>query len=279
MSQVYLPPIPVTASPIGIGPSPNPDVRPAMGHPAVVQMQARAQRDQAYTQGLCLQMFSKLLETVKFARPPYSLVEPLKHDLVTAHHADYLQCFNPQMSLAETWKAGRARANTLDLHAKPQLTSETELSGSVISVLKAYAHYLLGNGTPMTWRLEKIGIQPTVEKLPTLQQAINLAGPGITNIDVSFGYDTGADSKIAMLILGNITLRTTGQVVRHESGFVTFTGEVRAYHDVYDFNASTHRTVFTEAATTAGRLVGENIQAVPYEIHMPGSIPISHNIE
>ncbi|MBD1552894.1 lipid II-degrading bacteriocin [Pseudomonas sp. C2L12B] len=110
MPQIELGPINISAPGFGIGPSPSLGSSPPMGNPALVKMHARAQRDRAYTQGSCLEMFAKLLESLKHARPAYGFVEPLKHDLVTAHHADYLQCITPHMPDADAWRAGRQKS-------------------------------------------------------------------------------------------------------------------------------------------------------------------------
>ncbi|MBD1600240.1 lipid II-degrading bacteriocin [Pseudomonas typographi] len=166
-------------------------------------------------------------------------------------------------------RAGK-KANQISMYGTPTLTEE--LSGNTFTIMKAYSHYLMGKGVPLTWRLENTGITPTVAKLPDLQRAISLAGTGITNIDINMAYDAGLDSSVAKYVIGNITIRAVGKIVRPESGPITFNGEIRAYNDLYDFDKSTHRSILTEAATTAGRLVGQRAKATPYEIQLPGAI-------
>lgn len=140
---------------------------------------------------------------------------------------------------------------------------------------KAIGHWLLGKGKPTSVRLDRIGISPAPNKIPNLMAVINTAGVGITSVNMRVPYSTAQDSNIARIYLGNITLQITGQVIRNTSGSLSFTGTAKAFSDRYDANASNHRSVFDEKATTALHQVGRVARAQDYEIRITGELPIN----
>ncbi|QYX50375.1 lipid II-degrading bacteriocin [Pseudomonas tussilaginis] len=143
--------------------------------------------------------------------------------------------------------------------------------------LKAFAHFIYGKGATATVPLEKTRLSPSPQKIPELQKMIDSAAIGKTEIDIRVNYDTFQDSFNTGAYLGNITLRIIGTIERNKEGKVTFSGQARAYNDIYDGNASTHRQIWAETLTTALRLVGEKNKATHYEIELPGSIPITYS--
>lgn len=100
--------------------------------------------------------------------------------------------------------------------------------------------------------------------------AVNAKGKGVHKIDVKFTHDVRKDSLQSGWALGNITLRVVGNVKVAEDGAWIFDGELRAYDDLYDANASTHRDWIGESATSFLR----SVMQTPYTIKMPGVISV-----
>jgi hypothetical protein len=140
------------------------------------------------------------------------------------------------------------------------------------------AHAISGEGTPLHVKIEKIGINPTPNNIPTLRSLLENAHIGSSPILLEkVGYNSGADSSIAGAYLGNITLKISGVVHKSDSKHFTFTGEARAYHDIYDADASSHRSWLAETSTTVLRAIMDSEQSKPYKIVISGSLPLHYS--
>lgn len=146
-----------------------------------------------------------------------------------------------------------------------------EMSGNVTTPVVALAHYLWGGGEERSVALKNIGLKLIPEKLPPVMSVINAGGVGSFHVDSKFVYATVQDSLIAGAYLGSITLHTTGTATIAANGVWSYSGVVRAYHDTYDANASTHRGPLGEMSTTLLRALGGK----DYPISIPGEINVS----
>lgn len=245
--------------------------------PAQVIAVAQGRRDVGYISGNWWSILSIKLRDLINNRPQFGFDGILKGDLVAAHHADFLMATNPSVTAAEAWKIGRDKANRTNLYNTPVLNTETQFSGGTFTAMKAFSHYLMGGGSTVTVPLNSIGISPTPEKIPALQLLVDSAPQGDTHVDIVVPYYTGQDSLNARYYLGNITLNVVGNIKKEASGAVSFIGYARAFNDVYDANRSDHRNDFDERATTGLRAVEKSANAIPYEIQMPGNLPISYS--
>lgn len=150
-----------------------------------------------------------------------------------------------------------------------------KLSGGTFSPVKALAHYLWGKGEKLEVDINSIGLNILEHKLPLLKQAIeNTKSPGTYHlVDPRIGYSTIDDSLVSGFYLGRITLSMTGDFLRSHDGSWQFTGIVKAYHDIYDFNES-NRPIALEQITTAGRaLPGTGFEidiSGEHKIHLMG---------
>lgn len=162
--------------------------------------------------------------------------------------------------------------------AKTYDKNDTTLSGGIASPFKAMAHYLQGHGEALSVPLNQIGLnlrpdQVKIDQVNQLDQYTknpNFVGTKHIVVD-KFGHNTADDNAIAALYLGNISLKLEGDMTRHQDGTWNFQGEAHAWSDTYDFNSSTHRGMMQELFTRTVNL----LPGTPYEISMPGSVPIS----
>lgn len=145
------------------------------------------------------------------------------------------------------------------------------LSGDVFTPVKAFGHYVWGNGQSLRVDINSIGLNVTPIELPLLKNMIETVREAGTYrlVEERVAYDTGKDSIIAGNYLGNITLAVEGDFVRLENGEWSYTGSARAYNDIYDFNAS-DRPFFKEMMTAVGRAQ----QGKSFQIEMPGEYEI-----
>ncbi|HEY0290078.1 MAG TPA: lipid II-degrading bacteriocin [Pseudomonas sp.] len=240
--------------------------------PRVSRGAAAIRRSAAYLNGNWQEIINSLL-TAQFNNP--HLIGPLKEDLTTAHYADQFMCLNPNATTANAWLHGLNKAS---VRSVPIDKNENELSGGLFSPMKALAHAISGEGTPLHIKIENTGIKPTPINLPALRTLIENAQIGSSPVHIEkAAYNSGIDSTIAGSYLGNITLKISGIVNKYNEQHFTFTGEARAYHDTYDADASSHRSWLAEAATTALRVIMEKEQSKPYEIVISGSLPLHYS--
>jgi len=137
-------------------------------------------------------------------------------------------------------------------------TLTTELSGGTFSPIKAFAHYLWGNGERMRVSINNIGLNVRANELPLLANSIaSTREAGIYYLsDPKVPYATINDSSVTGAYLG---------FTRDVQGSWVFDGVVRAYTDTYDFDAS-NRSTALEVLTTAGRV----FSGTHYEIDIFG---------
>lgn len=234
---------------------------------------AQRMRDAGYIQGNWWSLMRNQLLVAQYNIPAFS-PGLLLHDMVAAHHADQLKATQPSMLDSEAWAKGRDKQAHTHLTLDMTLIEETSFSGGIFTPLKAFAHYLMGEGRTATVPINNIGINPTTEKLPDLKAIIDTAPVGVTNVEMIVPYYTGLDSFNARYYLGNITLKIVGQVTHLASGTVSFAGTARAFNDVYDANRRNHRNDWDEKATTALRGVEKASNAKTYEIQILGELPL-----
>lgn len=185
-----------------------------------------------------------------------------KNKIISFSLADALERsgFTSREAIIAVANSKYARSTTFKLETP-------KLSGGTFTPVKALGHYLWGNGEKLEVDINSIGLQIKEHNLSLLKQTIEHAKtPGKYHlVDPKVAYDTGRDSWISGAYLGRITLRVEGDFIRHNDTSWQFTGTVKAYHDLYDFNKS-NRPLALEQLTTAGRaLPGKS-----YEIDISG---------
>lgn len=149
------------------------------------------------------------------------------------------------------------------------------LSGSAWSVFSAMSNFFWGNGRPMNVDIKNIGLNIQAHKIPGFQNEISsYSNPGIYNLSYKFAYNTGNDSVVAGLYLGNITLNMTGTFTRNTDGTWILNANVRGFQDTYDFNASSHRSTVNENLTTAWRYLENMFKGKPFQININGNYPL-----
>ncbi|NER61945.1 lipid II-degrading bacteriocin [Pseudomonas sp. MAFF212428] len=149
-------------------------------------------------------------------------------------------------------------------------TKSHVFSGGVLTPFHALAHSISGKGEPVIFPVGSIGLNVKLPSVRPFMDAVNAKGKGVHKIDVKFTHDVRKDSLQSGWALGNITLRVVGNVKVAEDGAWIFDGELRAYDDLYDANASTHRDWIGESATSFLR----SVMQTPYTIKMPGVISV-----
>ncbi len=139
----------------------------------------------------------------------------------------------------------------------------------LLSASEALAHYLGGTGTALDMDFSEIPtyfVKPT--DFPKLNAAINGA---CFDQKISIDDRTAFASFMKWLTVGNITLRLQGTLIKKCDCSWNFSGHIKSFDDVYDFNESNHRSNVGENLTTVGRL----LPGKEYAIRIRGSKPIS----
>lgn len=106
----------------------------------------------------------------------------------------------------------------------------------------------------------------TASSFPQVEGLVSSDKKGVFAIDSRSPFSTSGDQA---LFLGNITLRLQGTLSLDSSSYA-FKGTLKSFDDVYDFNKSTHRSVFGEVLTR----MGATQTGVPFDIQIRGSKPI-----
>ncbi|MEZ1420701.1 lipid II-degrading bacteriocin [Pseudomonas monteilii] len=249
------------------------------GNPAPFPAQAiaimHAERSAAYAKGHWAQMIQNHVKMMRNNTPvSYGLDGIIIGEFKVGSATDAIMLRNPSLTLPQAWEQGVKEGAKIKTLA--ELAAPVEFSGGVFTPFRALIHWVVGKGAQAKVNIKNIGISPSPQKIPDLLSIINGAQPGRTQVDLKVPYNTGMDSAVSRIYLGSITLRIQGEVVRTESGVVTFTGKVKAYSDRYDANASSHRGGFDEGATTALREMGRVANAQDYEILIEGELPIQY---
>lgn len=184
--------------------------------------------------------------------------------------ADKYMCINPHAlstdAISEAISGWGFRKN---------ISEARELSGGVLTPFAALSHYLDGSGADVITSLNRLGLNLSSTRIPALESALANAGVGSSPVSLpQVAYNTRQDSWMTWTWLGHITLKIEGVVHKSHDGRLSFTGVARAYNDIYDFNASTHRSELGEAATAGGRYLGGS-KGKSYQIIIQGEVPIS----
>lgn len=150
--------------------------------------------------------------------------------------------------------------------------SITQMSGSVVTPIAAFGHYLWGNGETRYVNLSDVGLRITPQQIPDLMHIANSASVGSHPVSIKFRHSTyESGGIIPAAYLGNITLRTEGTLNIQPGGSWNYNGVVRAYNDTYDFNRGDFRGPVAEAMTW----LGSRFAGTAYQIALPGEINIS----
>ncbi|MDH2066878.1 lipid II-degrading bacteriocin [Pantoea sp. GD03673] len=177
---------------------------------------------------------------------------------------------NPLQELAKRFDT-RERINFSPVQGPPKL------SNSPYAIATALSNFLWGNGRTMSVDISTLSLQfIQAGNIPGFSDRMNAIGnPGRHNLTFSFPYNTASSNVFMPYILGNITLQLDGTFTRNATGSWSFEGVVRAQApDLYDFNASTHRSKTNEDLTTIGRWMGERFNGVPYKIEINGETAV-----
>lgn len=191
-----------------------------------------------------------------------------KHKLVSYSLADAFAAQQNTSNQEALIRASAAGYSTIYQNSTP------ELSGGTFSPIKAFTHYLWGNGEKLSVNINNIGLNIRAQDIPLLVSTIASTREAGTYFlsDPKVAYNTFDDSVITGAYLGRITLKIEGNFTRDENSAWTFDGIVRAYTDKFDFDAS-NRAPVLESLTTAGRL----FSGYPYEIDIAGESKITLN--
>ncbi|EAA3682889.1 colicin [Salmonella enterica subsp. houtenae] len=149
----------------------------------------------------------------------------------------------------------------------------SRLSGDVTTPITAWAHFLWGDGAARTVNLTDVGLRIQPNQISPVMDLVKGGAVGTFPVNAKFTRDTMLDGIIPASYLGNITLQTTGTLTINSLGAWSHDGVVKAYNDTYDANPSTHRGLLGEYSTSVLR----HFSGTPYEIQMPGMIPVKGN--
>ncbi|HCF2499750.1 TPA: lipid II-degrading bacteriocin [Pseudomonas aeruginosa] len=199
----------------------------------------------------------------------YKVNDPyLKNKMLNFSLADSIQ----QRINASNKEALELVAKSKEFESTAYNIVQQELSGGAFTPIKAMSHYLWGKGAKLSVDINKINLDIKPNELPLLKSSIeHTKSPGTYHIsETHVPYNTMDDSYTTGLYLGRITLKSEGDFQRFQDGSWKYTGSVKAYNDIFDFNASDRPFIF-EQLTNAGRGTGGK----PYEIEIHGQ----HNIE
>lgn len=189
----------------------------------------------------------------------------------------YLDKVRPGALTMQQFLFDEAAPENVDVYDPDQL----EGSGGIGTPFLAMAHYLFGSGKKLIVPLPQLGISLTpndikingVNQLDTIINDTSFVGTKPILVE-KFSYNTADSSYIAGSYIGNMSLKLEGNITRNSDGTWQLTGVIRAYDDYYDFNASDHRSAAQEAFTY---LIREGFIGTPFNVGMPGEIPVSWN--
>ena len=269
-TEIKLPPLNITAvSPVfgstSLGAAPN------MPNPGAFLAAMHPKRLHKYGEGYWREVIIKHMVN-RYIQNGWRYVPTaeLVFDMWKVPLADKYMCLNPH--------ALSAQAINEALHGggyRKKISDAKELSGGPLTPAAAFFHYLDGSGTDVVTNINRLGLNLSAAKIPALERAIAAAGVGSSPINIAMlSYNTKQDSWLTWTWLGHISLRIEGVVHKNADGSLSFNGVARAYNDIYDFNASTHRSEVGEAATAGGRYLGGS-KGKPYQIVIQGESAIS----
>lgn len=194
---------------------------------------------------------------------PYVTHAYFKYKLVTFSLADAFATHLPEEQALE-----RASQSGYGTEYK-KVTAE--LSGGTFSPVKAFAHYLWGNGESLHVNINHIGLAVRVQDIPSLKDAIasNYEPGNYCLSDHDFVYDTAASQATTGAYLDKITLNVEGVFTRYEDTSWAFDAVLTARPKVFD-SAADSRAPILQTLTTAGRV----FTGQPYAIEITGEQPL-----
>lgn len=247
---------------------------PPMQSPAAVLVALHPRRLQHYAQGYWREMIIMHMEEVVRQTEigwRYAPTWDLQVDMLKISLADKYMSSNPHALAAQAISQALSGWGY-----RKKISDARELSGGVLTPFAAWSHYMTGGGAAVTTNLNRLGLKLSSTKIPALESLFAAAIVGTSPVSLQrVVYNTGLDSHITWAWLGHITLKIEGTLHKTGGGQITFDGVARAYHDTYDFNASTHRSEIGEKATAGGRQLDRIIKGTPYEIIIEGELPIN----
>ncbi|EXU76895.1 lipid II-degrading bacteriocin [Erwinia mallotivora] len=267
----------VVISPVVPGGNPDPSMMPSGGAsggsivggpPPQAQLAIDFQSGNYYNRALTA--LSKILKSTKFE------VEKQKNAIIFLRDCIFLnKCMVEQPNNGTYIAQGWNSKQRLDMRLDQGIPT---LGNNPYAIISALNNYLTGNGRGMSIDISTLALQfLKPNDIPGFNERMNSTGrPGQHNMTFSFPYNTAGTNVFMPYILGNITLQLDGVFTRNASGSWGFNGVIRAQvPDLYNFNASTHRSKTNEDLTTFGRWLGERFNGVPFEIQINGQTPVN----
>ena len=135
------------------------------------------------------------------------------------------------------------------LARSPGSAAQMATSARPLNAAKALSHYKAGSGTPLRVDFRSVNtseVRPSDYK--QVQGLIDGELNGARKIDDKLPFTTSGKD---WALLGDITLRLQG-TLKLDSSSYSFSGTLKSYDDVYNFNKSTHRGVIGEMLTRYG---------------------------
>lgn len=265
---ITLPPLVTTATAPGYSP-PSGGGTWGAPNPALVFTAQQLERNNYYAQGLWREMIIKITKEQEASirnGVALSIVSSIVRDMQAIPFADNYICLNPNISPAQ---ALYYATNNFKAGSVPESKG---LSGGLLTPVSAFGHFLYGKGVAAEININNLGLNLSRTNIPSLESALASAPIGNSTILLNkVPYNTFSDSFLTGSWLGNITLKIEGNITKHESGNISFNGGARSYHDIYDGNLGTWRTLIGEAATGVLAAVQKYLNAEPYDIAIKGT--------
>ena len=153
----------------------------------------------------------------------------------------------------------------------------TEPAIQTITSRMGLDHYTGRTGTPLRMSFDAIDTSKiTVDQFPKTLAELK---KGCSDREVEILDTNESRNRLAITtsgdqfyLLGDITLRLNGTLSVKKDCTFSFSGNIRAFDDTYDFNASTHRGWFGEALTWFGRT---RVEGTAYQIQIRGEKQIN----
>lgn len=152
----------------------------------------------------------------------------------------------------------------------------SEVEVTYYGVFKAAAHWLWGEGKPLRIKIDALNLSLPIERIardsnPLLRFISDRRQPGYYSYDSgSYGYETYEDEHLPpQLIVGGISLRTTGTLTRGWDGSFSFVGETRAFNDFFNMDKRPGRPWWADQVVDTFHTIGGN----DYTIVIDGAIP------
>jgi RHS repeat-associated protein len=154
----------------------------------------------------------------------------------------------------------------------------------LLTSTEAFGHYRSGpdnpanraKRTPMRISFDEINTsEVSVKDFPVVKRLLSEGKPGKYAVAWKSRKDNlpFATSGDQSLYLGNVSLKLEGTLEIKTDCTWKFDGTLKCFDDIYDFNASTHRSWLGEWLTSIGR----KTSGKPFDIEIRGQKPISEN--